>query len=171
MLHIGYREDALVTPRALTVFYIPDSRGYHTATLIGTKIFFIGGSDNHDIPDVILILDTETKTWSRQESVTVRKRFSHTATLIGAYLFIFGGCDTSHYVQEMDCLDLNEMKWRVVSVSVAEAPPEPCGFHTTVYHDSRLFVFGGASDSPTSGELHILNLGSYAYMPKSVPKI
>jgi hypothetical protein len=47
----------------------------------------------------------------------------------------------------------------------------PRGYHTAVFYDSRLWVFGGASDDMVFSELYILELGVHAYLALQPAKI
>ena len=49
--------------------------------------------------------------------------------------------------------------------------PLPRGYHTTVFHDSRLFIYGGSADAQIFNDLYILELGIHAYLALHPAKI
>lgn len=141
----------------------PDPRGYHTATQVGNKIIFFGGSDTQACFSDMLILDTDTRTWSKKRFQDTKCRYAHTATLVGPWLLIFGGCDGGDYVSDLACLNLEDMQWQKISIS--GNIPAARGYHTAIYHDSRVFVYGGSSATTYFDDMCVLELGSYAYLP------
>ena len=66
----------------------------HTATLVGRKIWFIGGADSAGMYLDVYTFDVETYEWA-QPSVTgpakLPGRYNHTAVLIGKEIWIYGG--------------------------------------------------------------------------------
>lgn len=56
-------------------------------------------------------------------------------------------------------------------MSVGGEGPSPRGHHTTVYCDSRLFVFGGSGEKNIFNDLYILELGVNAYLALQPAKL
>ena len=82
---------------------------------------------------------------------------------MGKWLFLFGGCDGEEYVDELEVLNTQTLEW--LKVSVRGTPPSQRGYHSAVYHDSRLWVFGGAAGAEPYDDVYCLDLGVYAYLP------
>jgi len=71
----------------------------HTGTLIGDRIWFLGGVDGKHCWRRIAWFDTETLLWSTIETFgdQLPPLRAHTTTLVGKYLYIFGGGDGPSY--------------------------------------------------------------------------
>jgi len=77
-------------------------------------------------------------------------------------MFIFGGNDGREYLNELNFLNLSTLEW--MNVQVGGQAPSPRGHHTTIFCDSRLFVFAGADEKSEFNDLYILELGVNAYL-------
>ena len=71
------------------------------------------------------------------------RRYSHSATLVGSHLYIFGGRDFSFRVN--DLYDYNMDDGSCTLVKTSGTPPEPRGYHSAVFHDGSIYVFGGSN--------------------------
>lgn len=54
---------------------------------------------------------------------------------------------------------------------IGGAAPSPRGYHTSIFCDSRLFVFGGSDENAIFNELYILELGVNAYLALQTAKL
>jgi hypothetical protein len=71
----------------------PAARAGHTATLIGHKMFVLGGGDHRRVFRDVHVLELNSMVWSKP-SVTGELPHAcaaHTATAIGALVIVFGG--------------------------------------------------------------------------------
>jgi len=139
------------------------NRGYHTASLIGDKIFVFGGKNTKECFGDLHIYDTSKNNWSNGKKL--KSKFGHSAVTIGKHLITFGGCDGTEFANNIDVFDSVNGDW-IYALSFGSAP-SPRGFHTSLYYDSRMLVFGGVNVTTNFSELWILDLGIYAYY--SVP--
>jgi hypothetical protein len=119
----------------------PTARGYHTSNMVGSKLIIFGGSDGVECFRDVWIFDVETLIWRCVDIKTSFPRLSHTATIVGSYLFVIGGHDGVEYSSDVLLLNLVTMHWD--RRRVFGAVPSGRGYHGTVLHDSRLFIFGG----------------------------
>ncbi|KAK4520427.1 uncharacterized protein ATC70_008562 [Mucor velutinosus] len=131
----------------------PTCRGYHTGTLVGSKLVIFGGSDGKECFGGIHVLDLKTSVWHPIHLDEQVPRLSHSAICVGSFLFVIAGHDVN-------------MSWE--TRAVYGQAPTPCGYHTTVLYDSRIFLFGGYNGSSFSNDVYILDLSSYAYLPQIV---
>ena len=119
----------------------PTARGYHTSNMVGSKLIIFGGSDGVECFRDVWVFDVETLIWRCVDIKTSFPRLSHTATIVGSYLFVIGGHDGVEYSSDVLLLNLVTMHWD--KRKVFGVVPSGRGYHGTILHDSRLFVFGG----------------------------
>lgn len=74
----------------------------HTGTLVGDRIWFIGGVDAKHCWRGVAWYDTESHLWSTIETAgdTLPPLRAHTTTAVGTKLYIFGGGDGPQYTNE-----------------------------------------------------------------------
>lgn len=91
----------------------------HTASLVGRKIFIIGGSYvnedpiKHQMVEVFnntLVFDTETMYWNYPEcsGEIPTPRCAHSATTVEDKIFVFGGGDSANYFNDLYILDTSK---------------------------------------------------------------
>lgn len=82
----------------------------HTGTLVGDRIWFIGGVDSKNCWRKVAWLDTESLQWTilptSGESLPPLR--AHTTNLVGDKLYIFGGGDGPTYSNDVWILDTGE---------------------------------------------------------------
>lgn len=83
----------------------------HTGTLVGERIWVLGGVDKQTCFRDVACFDTENFMWSILE--TQGERFpplrAHTTTLVGDKLYIFGGGDGPSYSNDVWILDTSKL--------------------------------------------------------------
>nr|CAG8495063.1 5748_t:CDS:2 [Entrophospora candida] len=103
----------------------PKERYFHSANQYENSIVIFGGmgykgtsSSNDDlcVLDDLCVFNLETHTWNYPEIVPSnllpRPRYAHLASVTANKLVIIGGQDlTNYYIEEINVLDLVEMKW------------------------------------------------------------
>eukprot|EP00008_Paramoeba_atlantica_P002105 CAMPEP_0201504566 /NCGR_PEP_ID=MMETSP0151_2-20130828/85276_1 /ASSEMBLY_ACC=CAM_ASM_000257 /TAXON_ID=200890 /ORGANISM="Paramoeba atlantica, Strain 621/1 / CCAP 1560/9" /LENGTH=281 /DNA_ID=CAMNT_0047898317 /DNA_START=195 /DNA_END=1040 /DNA_ORIENTATION=+ len=141
----------------------PSPRGYHSGTVVGDKFYILGGSNITTCFNDAVIFDSKTESWSVRTPIEPKCRYAHSANLIGPYIFVFGGCDGFSYVETLDLLNLKTQTWE--NPSITGTPPPARGYHTATFHDNRLFIIGGNCGDTSFGDVYILDLGVYAYLP------
>ena len=79
----------------------------HTGTLVGERIWFIGGVDAKNCWRGVAWFDTETLLWSRVDffGEQLPPLRAHTTNLVGTRLFIFGGGDGPTYSNDVWIFD------------------------------------------------------------------
>jgi hypothetical protein len=87
-------------------FIIPDSRGYHTGTLVGDKWVIYGGSDGKECFGSCHVLDLNDERWTDVTQDVNIPRLSHSALCVGSFLFVLGGHDGTKYCNDLMMLNL-----------------------------------------------------------------
>ena len=84
----------------------------HTGTLVGDRIWFLGGVDGKNCWRRVAWFDTESLLWSTIETFGERlpPLRAHTTTLVGHNLYIFGGGDGPAYSNEVWILDTSKCR-------------------------------------------------------------
>merc|ERR1719399_502298 len=129
----------------------PSARGGHSATLVGARIFTIGG---HRIvvfgglgPDGPLrdlhALDTQSHTWYQGPTSggAPPARHSHTSNLHDTRLLVFGGAGAATTFGDIHVLDLACMAW-ADPVTSGPAPGPRMG-HASLLVENHLIIHGG----------------------------
>lgn len=135
----------------------PSPRSGHSATMVGRKIYVLGGTDGNAMFADLFALDTVTWTW---EQVTARAadpklvpsaRLAHSAVRMpGKLLFVFGGVDAAKAVtfDDLYVLELTSNTWIAPSPALingaAQVPAkQAAAVRFTVAGASEIIVFGG----------------------------
>ncbi|XP_006462273.1 hypothetical protein AGABI2DRAFT_186268 [Agaricus bisporus var. bisporus H97] len=142
----------------------PESRGYHTANLVGNIMVIIGGSDGKDSFDELWTLNLDTLVWTQIKTNIPYRRLAHSSTQVGSYLFIFGGHDSTEYTSELVLLNLVSLQYE--TRPVYGKVPSPRGYHATALADSRVLLIGGFNGHQSFDDVHILELAASAYLPQ-----
>jgi len=129
-------------------------------------MFVWGGSDGQDCFSDLFMLDVGTGTWLSRPVSSSIPGFGHSSSMIGSSYtaLIFGGHTSETYTNELKMLNIDPR----VEVSEVVVKPSsgiaPCarGYHSSLYYDSRLFVFGGYDGDKSFNDTNILDLGIYA---------
>lgn len=142
----------------------PFPRGYHTSSLVGSRVVVFGGSDGQECFGDTSLLNLETMEWSHVAIDPPLTRLAHSATLVGMYLFVICGHDGSDYSGQVLMLKLDTLRWE--TRGIYGKGPVPRGYHACVLHDGRLWVHGGYNGQRVFDDLYTLELSSYSYLPQ-----
>ncbi|XP_052176236.1 tip elongation aberrant protein 1-like isoform X3 [Diospyros lotus] len=144
---------------------MPEARESHSAALIGKWVFIFGGSgkssntSDEEFYGDVYILDTETYAWIKPVTLGTppAKRSSHTCSSWKNQIIVIGGEDSyGHYFSDVHILDADTLGWRKLNTSGEILPPQ--AGHTTVSLGTKLFVFGGFSDSTLQNDIYMLDV-------------
>ncbi|WVQ94261.1 hypothetical protein IAU59_001340 [Kwoniella sp. CBS 9459] len=133
----------------------------HSGTLVGERIWLIGGVDKHNCWRGVAWFDTESLLWSTIE--TRGEQFpplrAHTTTLVGDKLFIFGGGDGPSYSNEVWILDTTTHRFSRPVFGNPKMPlPPPRRAHTTVLYKHYLVIFGGGNGQAALNDVWALDV-------------
>jgi N-acetylneuraminic acid mutarotase len=138
----------------------------HSATLVGSKIFCLGGSTLDDKFLHLYIYDTETNFWYQPnvDGVNIGPHRAHTATLVGNdQLFVFGGGDGPNYFDTLYVLNTRTMTWTQPKPS--GTGPGPRRAHTATLVGKNLYFFGGGDGKKALNEIFVLDTEAMAWVP------
>jgi len=141
---------------------IPQRRGYGTLAHYSNGLLSIGGSDTKLCFSDISFIDLGSMQWQKKKVPHSQCRFGHTSSVVGDWLFIHGGCDGDNYCGNLQTLNLEKMVWEKPLLTGEE--PSPRAYHTMTPHDCRVFIIGGFDGATAFNDVHILELGPYAYL-------
>ncbi|XP_010558261.1 PREDICTED: acyl-CoA-binding domain-containing protein 4 isoform X2 [Tarenaya hassleriana] len=144
---------------------IPVSRGGHSITLVGSRVFVFGGEDrNRKLLNDLHVLDLETMTWDVVETMQPppAPRFDHAAAAYSErYLLIFGGCSHSIFFNDLHVLDLQTMEWSQPHVQGDTVTPRAGHAGTTI--DDNWYIVGGGDNSNGCLETLVLNMSKLVW--------
>ncbi|CAA7033932.1 unnamed protein product [Microthlaspi erraticum] len=144
---------------------VPVSRGGHSITLVGSRVFVFGGEDkNRRLLNDLHVLDLETMTWDVVETTQTRPvpRFDHTAaTHSDRYLLIFGGCSHSIFFSDLHILDLQTMEWSQPQVQGDDVTPR--AGHAGITISENWYIVGGGDNSNGCLETFVLNMSKMVW--------
>lgn len=133
----------------------------HAGTLVGDKIWFVGGVDAHSCWRGVASFDTESLQWSTIQTTgePIPALRAHTTTLVGETLYIFGGGDGPTYSN--DVWTFNTVTHQFLHPLVAtprNALPPPRRAHTTALYNNFLVVFGGGNGQAALNDVWALDV-------------
>ena len=148
----------------------PKPRFRHTAEIIGTKMYILGGADNTSGTSRsrslgIHVLCLETLQWSHP-TITGSDPFprsGHTSAVIGAQtVAIFGGCvSDTVYLSDLVLIDLETMVGTTVNAVESHLPTPICNSTLSVI-GHKCIVFGGSDIKGTCyNDIRSLEVGYY----------
>lgn len=144
---------------------VPVSRGGHSSTLVGSRVFVFGGEDKkRRLLNDLHVLDLETMTWDVVETSQTRPvpRFDHTAaTHSDRYLLVFGGCSHSIFFSDLHILDLQTMEWSQPHVQGDVVTPR--AGHAGITIDENWYIVGGGDNSTGCLETLVLNMSKLVW--------
>ncbi|EGG14174.1 hypothetical protein DFA_11943 [Cavenderia fasciculata] len=140
---------------------LPGSRGYHSSLLMNGKIGVFGGSDGAECFSDFHLFDPATNTWSRLPVTNPTPILAQSCISIGKRILVFGGHNATDYIDTLKLFHIDRLEWE--NLKCTGAPPQPRGYHCCCFVDHRLFVIGGYDGTKCFPDVHILDLGSYAY--------
>ncbi|CAK9098456.1 unnamed protein product [Durusdinium trenchii] len=166
----------------------PAPRGGHTATLVGSDIFVIGGANSQATLGDVYRLDLVRKRWTKLEQpagLKLSNRTSHAAVATtGGRLFLFGGYDAEgNFLNDLwvlrptlsppfspdapDVLETAALAWSR-PVPVGEVP-EPREGHSLTLLDEQLLLFGGYTAAGTeTNDLHMYDISKQTWKQVAV---
>ncbi|KAJ0235167.1 Uncharacterized protein HA466_0267710 [Hirschfeldia incana] len=144
---------------------VPVSRGGHSITLVGSRVFVFGGEDKkRRLLNDLYVLDLETMTWDVVETSQTRPvpRFDHTAaTHSDRYLLVFGGCSHSIFFSDLHILDLQTMEWSQPHVQGDVVTPR--AGHAGITIGENWYIVGGGDNSTGCLETLVLNMSKLVW--------
>ncbi|ORX41276.1 hypothetical protein BD324DRAFT_574553 [Kockovaella imperatae] len=139
----------------------------HTGTLVGDRIWFIGGVDGKNCWRGVAYFDTETLFWGSIETFgeQLPPLRAHTTTLVGTDLYIFGGGDGPTYSNDIWVFDTITHRFSRPSVAGSSSGlPPPRRAHTAILHKHYLVVFGGGNGQAALNDIWALDVSDPGHL-------
>ena len=140
----------------------PAPRANHTATFVPNmnKVFIVGGHGgvgySRKAFNDVHTYDVETHEWKKEDIVgnAPKERGGHTACLLpdGDKIFIYGGWNNSTQFENFYLYDCVKKEWVDLDTPVSEPCRwSHCATIVPALPESKLFIFGGSSESFEEG--------------------
>ncbi|CAK9224132.1 unnamed protein product [Sphagnum troendelagicum] len=122
-------------------------RAGHTATLVGTRIFVVGGRNGNVFFNDVWVFDTKTENWQQvQKETPLSPRAYHTTTLVrDSELWVIGGSDHNTMYGDVHMLNTDTLEW-ASPVTRGTDVGRLRGTHAAVVHPLHplaILVYGG----------------------------
>jgi hypothetical protein len=146
----------------------PPLRG-HSLSLVGSKIYLIGGINPSSVPSSdVFVLDIEKNEWSHVAPTgpVPPHRWGHSATVVGDKIVMFGGSGKNILYDDVWIFDTATNTWS--SPVVSGSKPSKRRYHAAELIHNYLVVFGGGDDKNFYNDTHILNLGNFEWIQPNV---
>ena len=93
----------------------PSGREGHSATLVDSRIFYIGGYTEKGFTNELLVLDTASMSWEKPHVSSLKPpaREGHSANLYNDRIYLWGGFTDGGCLQDLWILDVNMLAWEV----------------------------------------------------------
>ncbi|ELR14777.1 kelch repeat protein [Acanthamoeba castellanii str. Neff] len=143
-----FREGAMEWKTKAKIGEAPVSRYTHTGTVVGRKIYYIGGQTSPDVPRLneIWAYDVDKGSFERVELVSgaVPNFARHTAVAIGTKIWVYGGYDGIGSFFGLALFDTEALTWTYPKVHGEEPPPR--SNHSAAAVGNKMYVFGGSAN-------------------------
>jgi len=129
----------------------------HSASVVGNKIYVVGGYDAHDVYNDLSVFDTDIQSWYKpttNEGPTAVR--AHTSTVVGKKIYIFGGGDGPNYFKDVWVFDTDNNAWS--SLEVHGAIPTARRSHSAELVENKLYVFGGGDGKQALNDTYYLDV-------------
>ncbi|PRP74847.1 hypothetical protein PROFUN_09547 [Planoprotostelium fungivorum] len=167
---------------------VPSGRAYHTASIIGTKLYIFGGRAGNTYFNDLYTINMETLIWEKcvctGSPSAPSPRAYHVACIVGKNIVIFGGMDGTRSFNDTWVLDTGEsfirssgsenvpdiLRWSKLAPSGSQPQPRHKHAAATINHSVTttnnatttgiyLWMFGGMDAPPNSyNDTFVLNV-------------
>jgi N-acetylneuraminic acid mutarotase len=138
----------------------PLGRNGHTATLVGTFLYIIGGwlGQGPLAADDMHILDLHNLKWIEHniKGNPPGACNMHTADCLDDRIYVFRGGDGKAYLNDLHVLDTTQQQWLEIEATGEQPPPR--ANHSSSIVGETLYIFGGWDGSKRLNDLYALNL-------------
>ncbi|CAG8488736.1 1922_t:CDS:2 [Cetraspora pellucida] len=148
--------------------YIPIPRHLHSATLIGNKLYILGGDIGSTEPsaflpsndffylDVSVAFNTTNIPWTNLSGVIVTPKHSRAAVSTrDKIIFLFGGGfeNSSYGIPLVYTFNTTKSMWNTIAIQGIQ-PPRRESIHSVIDATGKMYIFGG-DYSPNTGNLSL----------------
>eukprot|EP00854_Cymbomonas_tetramitiformis_P004236 gene4236-5217_t len=155
----------------------PRARYQHSAAISAHKMFVVGGNNGGRYFSDMQVLDLDSMTWAKAETLGASTSASALAPCAGHKLVTWNGAvllvgghvkkDTKHDSLTVLELDAENYTWKEIETTGSK--PLPRGGHSATVFGDLLVVFGGeGAGRQVLNELHILDLNTNTWSSPSM---
>eukprot|EP01083_Nonionella_stella_P202929 740875_1 len=152
--------DSLTWSSPTTTGPSPSSRIFHSATLIGRKVYVFGGKNQSgNAHDDVFMLDVDSLEWTILKTKgNAPKRWGHIAISKNdvEILFIGGSTQGGAISRETVTLKLENLEWKK-EVGAESIDSTTCGSSWGVAEDGKVWIYGGFCAGQYSGACSIFD--------------
>ncbi|KAK3188377.1 hypothetical protein Dsin_027938 [Dipteronia sinensis] len=133
----------------------PSPRLGHTSSLVGDRMFVIGGrGDPLNIMSDVWVFSVAENEWRLLECTgnAFPPRHRHAAAVVGSKIYVFGGLTDDAISLSLHVLDTDNLQWKELSVG----GEWPCArhSHSMMAYGSQIYMFGGYNGEKILGDLY-----------------
>eukprot|EP01045_Picozoa_sp_COSAG04_P014967 COSAG04_NODE_1154_length_8051_cov_26.213531_4_plen_531_part_00 len=122
-------------------------RYYHTAVVVGSQIYVMGGAGLNTVE----VYNPQAQTWTALPPMS-SKRGYHTAVVVGSQIYVMGGYDGSSYLNTAEVYNPQAQTWTALPPMSSKRYR-----HTAVVVGSQIYVMGGLSGSSYLNTVEVYN--------------
>jgi len=142
----------------------------HTMSILGSRLFIIGGKSRQKFFKKVLSFDLRTYSWSQplpnSETVFV-PRYGHSAVLHGTRIVIFGGKGVSkNYLNDITVFDPIDNTFEVFDKMQTKPPAR--SHHAAAIIGDIMYVFGGKSKEVLLSDVWAFDLLNMTWQQKTL---
>jgi N-acetylneuraminic acid mutarotase len=141
-------DDSQVPPEMSTM------RSSMGVSVIGKKIFVIGGYNGIVYLSTVEVLDTETNKWSTLPSIKTARSMMGVTVIDDRFIWIFGGWDESGYLDSIEIFDVEKNEWLTSSIKLTS----PRSGMTAITVDHKIFIIGGIEQNVPLQIVEVLDI-------------
>jgi hypothetical protein len=146
--------DTLTWSPVFTAGSSPSPRSRHSATLVKSTLWVIGGlGEGQNVFNDVYTLNTTSMVWSKPvlKGNPMNPRWGHSAIRSGSNIIIFGGHNGVEVMNDLHILDTDSNSWRVVEpTSVQSIAPPALDSHSIVVECENEVVSSAVENAKTS---------------------
>lgn len=130
----------------------------HTSSVVGGKIYVIGGAGDAGFLNSVEVFDPPSDTWTTPVTTGVfRPHFGHTAAVVDEKIYLFGGVENNvTWIDSVSVFDPSNNSWATID-------PGEKGIETIERY--------GATSSVVNGKIYVIGGGYSPYTPTNVIEI
>ncbi|KAJ4703910.1 tRNA wybutosine-synthesizing protein 2/3/4 [Melia azedarach] len=147
----------------------PSPRLGHTSSLVGDRIFIIGGrADPLNILSDVWVFNMAKSEWMLLDCAgsIFPPRHRHAAAVVGSKIYVFGGLNNDTISSSLHELDTDTQQWKELSINGEW--PWARHSHTMVAYGSRLYMFGGYNGEKALGDLYTFDVHTCLWKKEEV---
>ncbi|QIB68396.1 hypothetical protein Ami103574_03275 [Aminipila butyrica] len=133
---------------------MPTARSLLTSSVVGNKIYAIGGGNNSQRLSTVEIYDTQTDTWTIGKSMPA-VRYCLTSSAVGNKIYAIGGHDRLNLVDRVEIYDTQTDIW-----TPGKSIPTVSFYLASAVVNGTIYVMGGYGEGAILDSVYLLDVNS-----------